>query len=841
MDPFEISILLLGATVSLAWAFALGRGTGGEGYWSWGLAVLTTGAACQLAARAQPAFGLPGALLTSAFPFFMLAGAFVHEARRTPPWLPGVGLVYAIVQVSVREFGYLREAQAVGFVLEPAVIVTAGFVMRGAFRTAPTLPQRLVPFSMIALALAIGAQRLHGLAGSTDVRWISWLAFGVPALGVIIMDAFARRMQSEDAVRGVLADSLGRLGVIAENAYDLLVELDDTFRVRWVNASVTATLGYAADDMVDRAAIAFVHAEDREPLIRAFEALAVGDSTAPRPVRIRRRGGDWRWIEGTARRYQPNGNGTRIAVTGRDVTERFAARAALRESQRRLAALEAHSRDMFGEIDAEGRLVYVSPNVEQMLGYTPDEFLGRNLREVAELVQVDDLTEFSSVMLRMESEGRFERINRVRRKDGPERWIETDVNTYETDEGERRAVAVTRDVTERTLIEDNLHTSQKLESLALLAGGIAHDFNNALMGIVGNVAILQERIEPGDDEGAGLRPVVAEIEAAAYRATALTRQLLAYAGRGEPGRHPLDLSTIAAEVTRLVERTLPSGCSLDAKLGDTIPVLGDDTRLRQALLILISNAREAVAESGSRISVATGIGQLDRDALFSMELGNTLDEGEYAYLEVTDDGHGMDAATRARIFDPFFTTRGHGRGLGLANLVGIARSHGAAIEVTTAPDRGTRFRLYLPLTDVEATALETNPVPALDPAWRGSGTILVVDDEESIRRLAVRALESRGFTVRVARDGREAVEIFRRHAGEIRAVVMDVMMPEMRGDEAFLAMQDYDPDVRVILSSGYGVDEFLDRVPAEGLAGFLHKPYRHETLLQRIREILDPE
>ncbi|NNL66096.1 MAG: PAS domain S-box protein [Myxococcales bacterium] len=841
MDPFEISILLIGTTVSLAWAFALGRGAGGEGYWSWGLAVLTAGAACQLAARTRPGFGLTGALLTSAFPYFMLAGAFVHAGRRTPPWLPGVGLAYAILQASVREFGLLREAQSIGLVAEPAVLVAAAFVMRGSFQSAPTFPQRLAPLAMVALALAIGAQRLDGLAGSTDVRWTLWLVFGVPALGVLIMDAFARRMHAESEARDVLADSLGRLGVIAENAYDLMVELDDAFRVRWVSPSVTATLGYEAEEMFDRAAIAFVHPEDREPLTRGFEALAVGQATAPSPVRILRADGSWRWVEGTARRYQPNGKGTRIAVTGRDVTERFAARAALRESQRRLKALEAHSRDMFGELDANGRLVYVSPNVERMLGFTPEEFLGRSLREVAELVRVDDLSEFSGVMLRMEAEGRFERINRIRRKDGTPRWIETDVNTYQTEDGERRAVAVTRDVTERILMEDNLHTSQKLESLALLAGGIAHDFNNALMGIVGNVAVLQERIEPEDDEEAGLRSVVAEIEAAAYRATALTRQLLAYAGRSEPTRRPLDVSAIAAEITRLVERTLPADVSLDVKLADPIPVMGDDTRLRQALLILIANAREAVAEGGSRITVSTGIAQLDRDALLTMELGHLLDEGEYAYLEVADDGHGMDAATRARIFDPFFTTRGHGRGLGLANLVGIARAHGGAIDVSTAPGRGTRCRLHLPLTDGETSALETPAVPSLDPDWRGSGTILVVDDEESIRRLAVRALESRGFTVLVARDGREAVETFRRHAAEIRAVVMDVMMPEMRGDEAFLAMRDYDPDVRVILSSGYGVDEFLDRVPADGLAGFLHKPYRHETLLQRIREILDPE
>ncbi|MFO0949016.1 MAG: ATP-binding protein, partial [Planctomycetota bacterium] len=266
-------------------------------------------------------------------------------------------------------------------------------------------------------------------------------------------------------------------------------------------------------------------------------------------------------------------------------------------------------------------------------------------------------------------------------------------------------------------------------------------------------------------------------------------------------------------------------------------VEADATQIRQVIMNLITNASDAVGDSGGTITVRTGVMHLDRDYLTETYLDDDLPEGSYVFVEVTDSGIGMDKETVSKIFDPFFTTKFTGRGLGLAAVLGIVRGHQGAIKVYSEPGRGSTFKVLLPSTeklDPVALASRRNVT-----AFHGTGTVLVVDDEESIRMVTTKTLERFGFRVLLAADGQQGVDCFREHADEITLVILDMTMPNMSGDEAFRVIRGIRPDARVILSSGFTEQEATDRFQGEGLAGFIQKPYRPTDLLDKVREVLE--
>jgi CheY-like chemotaxis protein len=273
-------------------------------------------------------------------------------------------------------------------------------------------------------------------------------------------------------------------------------------------------------------------------------------------------------------------------------------------------------------------------------------------------------------------------------------------------------------------------------------------------------------------------------------------------------------------------------------LPDAIPPIeGDPAQLRQVVLNLIINASEAIGDGPGVVTIGAGTIEADRACLDQTFLGPELPEGSYVYLEVRDSGCGMDEETRSKIFDPFFTTKFTGRGLGLAALLGIVRAHRGAVRVESEPGRGTRFRLLFPCApDSDAATEETIERPH---EWRGSGTILVVDDEEPVRELLGHVLPRCGLSVIMANDGRQAVERFREHAPQIAAVVLDLTMPGIGGLEAFVEMRKIRPDARIILSSGYSAVEVTARFEGKAVDGFLQKPYEPEALIQKLRELLE--
>ncbi|MEO9255990.1 MAG: ATP-binding protein, partial [Tepidiformaceae bacterium] len=382
----------------------------------------------------------------------------------------------------------------------------------------------------------------------------------------------------------------------------------------------------------------------------------------------------------------------------------------------------------------------------------------------------------------------------------------------------------------------------KLESLGILAGGIAHDFNNLLVGILGNAGLALAEVPASSPA----RTTLEDIQTAGRRAADLARQMLAYSGKGRFVIQQLALNALVAEMTHLLGVSISKGALLTCNFTTPLPLVeGDATQLRQVIMNLVVNASDAIGDGEGVIKVSTGVIHAERADLAQAYLAPDLPEGDYVFLDVLDSGSGMTRQTMARIFDPFFTTKFTGRGLGLAAVLGIVRGHRGAIKVTSEPGRGTTFRLLLPATrevPEEVAALESNEpersAEEREQQWRGSGTILVVDDESGVRAVTGRALKRFGFEVIQAADGESGLDCFAERAADIVCVLLDMTMPRMSGEETFLKMHRQWPNVPVILMSGYSeVDTspgFLDR----GLAGFIQKPYDILTLKDTIRTVL---
>jgi nitrogen-specific signal transduction histidine kinase len=387
-----------------------------------------------------------------------------------------------------------------------------------------------------------------------------------------------------------------------------------------------------------------------------------------------------------------------------------------------------------------------------------------------------------------------------------------------------------RSVKAKLSLERQVQQAQKLESLGVLAGGIAHDFNNILMAVLGHAELALDEISPMSPA----RRSITEITIAARRAADLCRQMLAYAGKASFALERVGLRDLVEEMAHLLKTAISKKAILNLNLErDLPPIEADPSQIRQIVMNLIINASEAIGDRSGVITVSVGATRCDEEYLQKTELREDLAPGMYVHLEVTDTGSGMDAETQSRIFDPFFSTKFTGRGLGLAAVLGIVRAHKGALKVYSEPGKGTTFKILFPALENARNGARTKK-SCLLADWRGKGTILLVDDEESLIALGARMLEHLGFTVLTAVDGLQAVELYRERGKEIDLVLMDLTMPHMDGAKAFGELRRLNPDVRVILASGYSHEDVASRFAGKGLDGVLQKPY---TLL-KLRESL---
>lgn len=388
-------------------------------------------------------------------------------------------------------------------------------------------------------------------------------------------------------------------------------------------------------------------------------------------------------------------------------------------------------------------------------------------------------------------------------------------------------IAVALDVTERRRLEAQrveaaLLRAQKLESLGLLAGGIAHDFNNLLVGVLGNASLLTARLPEGSPDHAA----AARIEAAATQAATLTRQMLAYSGRGHFVVEPIDLGATVRELADLVAASLAGRVELAYELGEGLPpVRADVAQVRQLFLNLVTNAADAVGDAGGRVVIRTAVETLDAARLAATLLGEGLVPGRYVRLEVQDDGEGMEPETVRRMFDPFFTTKAEGHGLGLAAALGILRGHRGTVEVQSRRGEGTTIRTWFPAS---AEAVAPGPGPARTDAGSGPRGVMVVDDEPLVRALVADALQSRGDRVATFPDGPSALAAFAADPAAWDVVVLDLTMPGMNGPEVYRRLRAVRADLPVLLVSGYSESDAMGGLPAA--AGFLQKPFTVEQL-----------
>jgi PAS domain S-box-containing protein len=386
------------------------------------------------------------------------------------------------------------------------------------------------------------------------------------------------------------------------------------------------------------------------------------------------------------------------------------------------------------------------------------------------------------------------------------------------------------EIDEREKLQAQMLQVQKLEGLGLLAGGIAHDFNNFLTAILGGSYAALQTVPPENPAHRDIEDVVA----AAQRAANLTRQMLAYAGKGRVEVRAIDLSAHVREIASLLETTIPKKVQLRLELSPGLPAVEVDVaQIQQVVMNLVINGAEAIGDDQGTVLVATGLQQVDETYASTLFAAEGLAHGPYVFLEIHDTGHGMDEATKNKIFDPFFTTKFTGRGLGLAAVLGIMRGHRGAIKVYSTPGRGTTFKVFFPAS--AARALPSAPPPG--PSFRGEGLVLVVDDDSAVRRTACRMLQSFGFSAIEAEDGQQGVDMFSRHADEIVLVLLDMTMPKMNGEETFRELRRVHAGTPVILTSGYNEIEATSRFTAKGLAGFLQKPFTPSDLAAKLAQV----
>jgi PAS domain S-box-containing protein len=509
--------------------------------------------------------------------------------------------------------------------------------------------------------------------------------------------------------------------------------------------------------------------------------------------------------------------------------------AALQEDDNRLRQLRAQSEaaeervrnilesigDGFVSFDRDWNVTYLNAEAERILGRPKAELLGKNYwREFPGTLGQDIERNY-----REAAAGQVPVSFETHLQDRNAWWEE---NIYPGKDGVLSVYF--RDITQRKNFEERMRHTQKLESLGVLAGGIAHDFNNLLTAILGSASLMSE-VLPANSPAT---PYLANVLAASERAAQLTRQMLAYSGRGRFVVERVDLSAQVREITELLHASLGGNIELVLNLQDGAFIEADAGQFQSVVMNLVINGAEAVGQTTGTVAVSTSFQQLDADYLRDNMSGDDLAPGLYVLLEVHDTGHGMDQATRARIFDPFFTTKFTGRGLGLAAVLGIVRGHKGAIRVYSHPGQGTTFKLFFPAVIGDEIP---GALPAVTADHHGDATVLVVDDEDVVRSMAQATLRKYGYSVLLAANGLEAVNIFKLQPDRVSLVLLDMTMPVMSGEETLRELKTIREDVRVIVSSGYNEIEALRRF-GDGVAGFLQKPYRAGVLAEKVKQSL---
>ncbi len=510
------------------------------------------------------------------------------------------------------------------------------------------------------------------------------------------------------------------------------------------------------------------------------------------------------------------------------IAERKQAEEALQESEERYRTVLEASPDPVVAYDMEGKVIYVDPAFTKVFGWTSEELLGGKIDYIPE----DNRPE-TQMMIDMVLAGEnFSGIESRRyTKQGNIVDVTISAAIYPDRDGNPAgSIHVLRDITERKRLEAQLQYAQKIEAVGTLAGGVAHDFNNLLMGIQGNVSLMLMDMDSAHPDYERLKNIEKQIQSGAR----LTSHLLGYARKGKYEVKPLDLNQLVEETSDTFGRTKKEITIHQEPAEDLFPVEADPGQIEQVLLNLFVNASDAMPGGGKLILKTVNVTHKDmKGKLYEPKPGN------YVLLTVTDTGIGMYKKTMERIFDPFFTTKemGRGTGLGLASAYGIIKAHGGYIDVDSRRGHGTTFSIYLPATEKEVQRV----VRTAERVAKGTGKVLLVDDEEVVLEVGQELLKATGYTVLTAKDGKEAIKVYRENRDNIDIVVLDMVMPNMGGGEAYDRMKEINPDIKVLLSSGFSIDGEASEILERGCNSFIQKPFTMKELSGEIGKILGKE
>ena len=626
------------------------------------------------------------------------------------------------------------------------------------------------------------------------------------------------------------------------NFRELLEKLGEGFgivdpeeRFAYANLSAARIFGVGPGELVGRSLREFVD-EATYARILAQTALRRQGVASTYEIQIRRPDGESRTVALTASPFHSE-TGEFIGADGlfMDVTERKRAELALKESEERYRELFNNSTDAIFWIRVdEGGTFWVeaiNPAEEALLGTRSEEVCGRRLEELLPRPMAETVLANFRRCLEGGVPTRYE--ERVELASGPKVFL-TQLVPIRSPQGTIvRLVGFSQDITQAKQAEEAMRQAQKLESLGVLAGGIAHDFNNLLTAILGNLNLAQLKSAP---ESPAL-PYLENVERTVLKAAELTKQMLAYSGRGRFVVKPHDLNQVVQEMIHLLNVSLSKKVQLRFELSPDLPTIeADAAQIQQVVMNLVTNASEAIGDRDGVIAIATRAQHLDEGLLRTVLLGQFLKPGLHAVLEISDTGSGIPPEIMGRIFDPFFTTKQSGRGLGLSAMQGILRGHHAGIRIQSEPGRGTTFTLYFP---VAAGAVPRSETPALRSEDRHfHGRVLLADDEEEVRASTAAMLETLGFEVVTVADGQEAVDLFERTGTRFDLILLDLTMPRLDGREAFRALRRIRPGIPVILYSGYSEHESLQDALDQGFAAFLQKPFLLADLRLTVHQVL---
>jgi len=585
----------------------------------------------------------------------------------------------------------------------------------------------------------------------------------------------------------------------------------------------------SGDDLIGYEVTGLVHPDDRQRIAGRIEQA--GDSNGVddmQEMRLLRLDGTPFTAEVEGCSFSDAEGVDAVLLVVRDISVRKLAE----EERERLRVAVEQTPEGIMIADAQGVVVYANPGAAIITGRTQQELIGMLAAEarggqVGDALFVEIVT---SLKAGVSWYGEFSLI----RPDDESRIIERRISPVMVNGKTLYHVSVDRDITDERHQKEHMEHTQRLESLGVLAGGIAHDFNNILSAILGNASMATKKLADRPDAAKH----VLRIETAAQRAAELCSQMLAYSGKGMFVVKAINLSLMLKDIAKLLDVSVTKYAELDIDLLPDIPaVQADATQLQQVIMNLLINASDAIGENYGRISVCNGQITVKDGEFAQSYTGEVLAAGEYVYFEVSDTGCGMSEETRKKLFDPFYTTKFTGRGLGMSAVLGIVRGHHGAIVVDSVEGEGSRFRVLLPAF----AGKKGEGVKKLeeDIDWCPTGSILVVDDEETVREMAVMMLEEIGFGTLSAEDGVQAIEAYREHHDEIALVLLDMTMPRMDGRTCFAKLREMNPDVRVVLSSGYSEQDATNSFADHELAGFVQKPYRLATLRAKLREVLE--